>query len=114
MKKTAAGLFLDLELIAAFIRNGPKLDEQRVIGPRWTGIIHRDVAINAVILAGEDKSYLLFDPRRAIVLHVDVAVEFGNVITARPCRQAENQRQEQNHNFSEFNSNIHVQDDGSA
>lgn len=99
MEKAAAALLLHLELVAAIIRDGKNLDEQRVIGARGPGIIYRNIAINSLVSAGENKRDLLFDARRTVLFYVNGAVEFGNLIAARPCRQAENQRQEDNQSF---------------
>src|SRR5260221_14275533 len=75
LEKAAAGAFLILELAAVFVCDGVQLDEDLVVGPSRTGIVHRDITINAVIFAAEGEGDLLFDAGGTVLVHVNVALE---------------------------------------
>src|SRR5258708_1201994 len=89
LKKSAGGFFLILQRRAGVVSDRAEFDKQRIVGAAGPRIVHGNVAVNAVILAGEDKGDLLADSRRAVFIHMNGAVVLGNIIAARPRRRAE-------------------------
>ena len=99
LEKPVSGALLVFKFGAALVRDLVKLNEQRVIRAGRPGIVHRNVTIDTLILAGEDKRDLLLNAGGAVFIHVDRTVEVGNSIAAGQRGQAENQQQDHREHF---------------